>query len=689
MSKVPSRKSNIYSIREQFKYGLEYETLVYSPKLHALHETERENVSAHEQELLANGLYEFEDCTLTTDIYNSENHKEQSIPYRKFIKESIESRAASLPDINTRFEWSTYNCPRTQKTDEWIVTFDGSVEVNPDGAIPLYHSVDDLIRPNKSELLPAQSKQDIVPWIEIVSPPITWAQVQAKYINKALHVFHGKDNELSYFNNEKTSHHVHLSCGKQFDNPRVLYNLYVIWMIVEPLVLLSLPFWRRNNDRYCSSIYSTFFARLGGKTAVESEYMNLININLDDKSLYDALFKSTLYLRSITNQFKYPDVTSAIQKSKPTNGTILNPKQSDDSATISRMIIASVFQNYIGKPKARTQYKSNIARYSAFNALNTLNKNPDTHTVEIRIKHGSDDPDEINAFIHFLTEIFSVGIQLKDENRFINLTESQLGVILEVSHAIYSKTRPNETHLKELINIMREKVIDNDTVTSYIIKQIMKMNNITKDSMASLNASLPGPSAMEQGGGGGPRKKWVFCYGSNGLKQLRRRVKHKGPWEYRPVVLPKYARIFSASSRSWGGAVASIWPDDKSKVYGMVVKMNAAEIALLDRYEGTHLDNWYVQEMVQPVDAETGESYTAMAYINQDIEFIEPPSVEYLQAIEENLKNTGLSKKQIGSTIKINIINNDTIRMRTIGKWKFDTEKIEFTSKRMARLFDA
>ena len=120
----------------------------------------------------------------------------------------------------------------------------------------------------------------------------------------------------------------------------------------------------------------------------------------------------------------------------------------------------------------------------------------------------------------------------------------------------------------------------------------------------------------------------------------------------------------------------------------MVVKMNAAEIELLDKYEGIHLDNWYVQETVYPFDALTGESYTAMAYVNQDIEFVEPPSVDYLQAIEENLKNAGLTNKQIGSSIKINIINNKTINMRTIGKWNFGTAKIDFTSKRMARLFD-
>jgi hypothetical protein len=199
----------------------------------------------------------------------------------------------------------------------------------------------------------------------------------------------------------------------------------------------------------------------------------------------------------------------------------------------------------------------------------------------------------------------------------------------------------------------------------------------------------PPPSPIEMEAGGGARKKWVFCYGSNGLKQLRRRVKHKGPWESRPAMLPKYALIFSASTKGWNGAIASIWPDDKSKVYGVIVKMNAAEIALLDQYEGTHLEDWYIQDTVHPVDALTGEKYTAMAYVNQDIEFIEPPSIAYLKAIEENLKNAGLTLRQIGKSIPINIIDLNKVKLKKIGKWVYDTDKIEFTSKRMEALFTA
>ena len=205
-----------------------------------------------------------------------------------------------------------------------------------------------------------------------------------------------------YYNNEKTSNHIHLSCGNEFNNPRVLYNIYIIWMIVEPLILLMCPYWRRNNDRYCSSLYSTFLTRLKSTTAVKDEYMKLINIDLASTTLFDSVFQDLYYLRSIANQFNYNYISKIEQirvktqaqkdindtldllaetirksSSKPTNHTILFPPQSadPDNTKVSRMIIASAFQNYIGKAKSDGQYKQNIARYSGINSLNMLNVN--------------------------------------------------------------------------------------------------------------------------------------------------------------------------------------------------------------------------------------------------------------------------------------------------------------------------
>jgi hypothetical protein len=411
-------------------------------------------------------------------------------------------------------------------------------------------------------------------------------------------------------------------------------------------------------------------------------------------------------------KYQYPG--HAAYPEHPSNSFVLNtPTTGADtdqqSAEISRMVIASVFQNYIGKRDWRTQYKHSKSRYSSLNTLNTLNESLKTHTIEVRIKHGSDDPKEITAFIDLLTDLFIVAIELKNKNKYIHLDTAEIDVLLELGEII--TTDPDlsnhanvfDSLVPQVFEMVKRHVMDVDSPKYALRSNIQKMARITRASMRSLNAlvestthnpthnptttaAAAAPTEMEAGGGA--RKKWVFCYGSNGLKQLRRRVEHKGPWESRPAVLPKYALIFSTSTKGWNGAVASIWPDDKSKVYGMVVKMNAKEIALLDKYEGVNQEDWYVQDTVHPIDAITKESYTAMAYVNQDIEFVEPPSIAYLKAIEENLKNAGLTAKQIGTGIKINMIDMDTVKVKKIGKWIYGTNHIEFTSKKMAKQFE-
>ena len=213
-------------------------------------------------------------------------------------------------------------------------------------------------------------------------------------------------------------------------------------MIVEPLILLSLPYWRRNNDRYCSSIFSTFKTRLQILDKVKKEYNNLINLDLSSKSLFKTVFRDLKYLRSNVQQFGYSkrqftrdkDINK-IKVIKPNNNDILNTTTPED-AKVSRMIIASVFQNYIGKPNDRTQYKQNIARFSAFNSLNMLNTNTKTHTVEVRLKHGSDDPQETKEFIDLLTDLFIKGILLKNDNSFITLNSDEIDTIIQLNQII-------------------------------------------------------------------------------------------------------------------------------------------------------------------------------------------------------------------------------------------------------------
>lgn len=76
-----------------------------------------------------------------------------------------------------------------------------------------------------------------------------------------------------------------------------------------------------------------------------------------------------------------------------------------------------------------------------------------------------------------------------------------------------------------------------------------------------------------------------FAYGSNMSRpQMSRRVPRSrllGPgW------LPGYELIFTGHSRNWGGAVASILPKRRSRVFGLLYQLPPGGFDLLDRFEG-------------------------------------------------------------------------------------------------------
>ena len=653
------------SLRSQFKYGLEYETLVYSKLLKSMY---------NQAKLESKGKTYAENTCGFLDFNAHNNNNFNSTPYRKIMQELF-------GDDKFVYEWYNANlCPKKLGNFQppyakWAITFDGSVtakdELIQHSLIrPIYNRIDDLVYGQVDDAV----ANEMIDYIEIVSPPLTRKQVddgELQHVFKTLS--HG--GKIKYYNNPKTSNHIHMSCATYFENPNVLYNLYIVWMIAEPLILLSLPYWRRDNWRYAQSIYSALKSRYGAN--LKDVYTGLINMNrgIETTQLFD-LFKVTPkhYLRSVDDQLlsvlnKLNDDVNNLPVPDLTNNAIFNKLGSE----IPTMVFASIFQDYIGKKDAHGQFKANVARYAAFNCLNLLNANPDARTVEIRIKHGSDDPDEIKAYIDLFTELAIVAIN--QGSKPFALSSQEIDSIMSASLLILVNPK---LHIdpSSLFDIFDKHIFNNlrsnyqTASRRFIMQQISKMNEV---------------SAIV--GGAKREKTWVFCYGSNGMEQLRARVDHKGPWEYRPVVLKGYARIFSGYSGTWNGAVASIWPDPKRKVYGSIVKMTKTEIKKLDRYEGVGAAGWYYQDTFTVHDAHTGEAYTAMGYVKEDMEMTAVPSVKYLHSIELNLKAAGLKASQVGKALKIYGIPDTDLKVKEIGKWVYGSAAITFKSKRLQKAF--
>jgi len=83
------------------------------------------------------------------------------------------------------------------------------------------------------------------------------------------------------------------------------------------------------------------------------------------------------------------------------------------------------------------------------------------------------------------------------------------------------------------------------------------------------------------------RRTLVFGYGSNGIKQLRARVKNVDLTS-RGAILKGYARVFPIWSNGWKGGVASVLPSPSADTHvrGSVVELSIEELARLDSFEG-------------------------------------------------------------------------------------------------------
>ena len=145
---------------------------------------------------------------------------------------------------------------------------------------------------------------------------------------------------------------------------------------------------------------------------------------------------------------------------------------------------------------------------------------------------------------------------------------------------------------------------------------------------------LPGPHA-------------VFSYGSNGIQQLRQRLKNP-KLQFKPAILPNSLRIFCGASKNWeGGGVASIVPMPGWEVKGNIVQLSDEELRLLDRFEGASRQDPYdatpakgyhrqdvhvlceIDRQIQTIDA--------VLYVKNNPHWIRLPSNAYLAACQKNI----------------------------------------------------
>ena len=138
-----------------------------------------------------------------------------------------------------------------------------------------------------------------------------------------------------------------------------------------------------------------------------------------------------------------------------------------------------------------------------------------------------------------------------------------------------------------------------------------------------------------------------FCYGSNGIEQIRQRCKN-AELQSEAALLRGWCRVFAGSSKRWGGGgVASIIPSEGDAVHGSVVKLSMEELEMLDVFEGCDSSNpsskdngnvYYRDEVsVEVGQGDTVSTTPAIAYIKTNREWRGKSSIEYRRACLKNI----------------------------------------------------
>ena len=126
-----------------------------------------------------------------------------------------------------------------------------------------------------------------------------------------------------------------------------------------------------------------------------------------------------------------------------------------------------------------------------------------------------------------------------------------------------------------------------------------------------------------------------FAFGSNMEEgQMKRRCPSASGGRF--VTLKGYSLTFVGHSTSWGGAVATIRPDESGIVYGRVWELTWADLMKLDRFEG----HPYAYER-QSMTLDDGTE--AMIYIKPVENNVGSPSESYFTTIARGYQQADLS----------------------------------------------
>lgn len=312
----------------------------------------------------------------------------------------------------------------------WIIDYDASVKLrviqdNESLESGDFEICDDKLYDNiKTNNTKTLCSSEVIPHIEFVSSifnSVNDVKIGCSLLFENLEKLFEDENLC--FNNIQTSNHVHFSCKTfQFiDNPDFVYIYSLVFLYLQSLIfMICHP--SRTNNKYCKPIEYTHY--------------NISDINLNN--YYD----------------KYVDK--------------INSSSSGSSITKKHKKIANIAYSF-----QQDKSLNAVDRYSILN-LKNLSVKDGLPTMEIRAKHGSNDPEEISNYCELLEKIFQkvhhIYLQCH-ENKTLSIKKE----ILKVFPMDY--LNDIDIYYKNIFEIL----YDNDTTkVNYWIEHISHVNEIKK-----------------------------------------------------------------------------------------------------------------------------------------------------------------------------------------------------------------
>lgn len=513
----------------------------------------------------------------------------------------------------------------------WIVEHDSSVRLLQQKSVEpsnyLYLTPSKWIKKTRFDYT-ASSADIILENLEFVSPILKLKDIlDSNSVVQTVYAKQFNKNGMRFLNNTTTSNHLHYSIVNKiggnsieyFRDVNILKRICLAWLYFEPVFLRICPWWRRNNA-YCKPMRQILTESLSKKHDIIKE-------------LFIAGCEHGI-LEELDNVHK-------------------------------------VIMFFQGDPKD----KSN--RYAAFNLMNLVDGG--IGTIEIRIKHGSNDFEELQGWVRFFALFFKTIVNNQD---ILKLKDESKAIL----YGAYDFPNTINTCVDIMFNMLMltpmpmlsTSVEELEALKTFIKKQISTCNITRSQVFLALSNKNTGdmhnfqnqPDSMDyemlpvyastlynydtesndlmQHGGAIETRKPVFSYGSNSAEQLQHRTGAHCLTPY-SAFIDNWTRVFAGNSRIRSGGIASIYPFKGGRVYGAVYELTDKEISVLDGYEvGYTRTSKYVQ--VRHADGTTKRK-RCYVYIRNNSRWESAPSVAYMQAIRNMLDD--VNKSSIKSKILI------------------------------------